>query len=93
MSWLYRKRIVGHAPIVLSQIISYFLQESETKEVNGKKRRELGLVAPSKYCGRTESKQMVKILGDQLKIIKEKYTHFSWQYEEQEMYYKIPVKK
>ena len=37
--------------------------------------------------------QTQKILRDQLKIIKEKYTHFSWQHEQQEMYYKIPIKK
>ena len=90
-------RLVGYVPIELSRFISYFLQESETNEVkvavNGKRRREFGLLVPGKYCARTESKRTVKILGDQLKIIREKYTHFSWQYEEQEMYYKIPVKK
>ena len=76
--------LVGHVPIELSLIISYFLQDSETNEVkiavSRKRRQELGLIAPSKYCARTENKQMIKILGDQLKIIKEKYTHFSWQY-------------
>ena len=61
--------------------------------VNGKRTRELGLVDPGKYCARTESKRTVKIFGGQLKIMKEKYTHLSWQYEEQELYYKIPVKK
>ena len=90
-------RLVGHVPIELSRIISYFLQESETKEVkvavNGKGRGELGLVVPGKYCARTESNWTVKVLGDQLKIIKEIYIHFSWQYEEQEMYYKVSVKK
>ena len=89
--------LLPYVPIELSQIISYFLQESETNEVkgavNGKRKLEFGLVVPGKYFARTESKQTVKILGDQLKIIKEKYTRFSWQYEEQEMYYKIPVKK
>ena len=91
------ERLVGHVQIELSRIISCFLEESETNEmkvaVNGKRRQELDLVFPGKYCARTESKRTVKIFGDQLKIIKEKYTHFSWQYEEQEMYYKIPVKK
>ena len=57
-----------------------FFQESETKEVkvavNGKRRRELGLVVPGKYCARTENKRTVKILEDRLKIIKEMYTHF-----------------
>ena len=68
----------------LSLIISYFLQESETNEVkiavSRKRRQELGLIVPRKYCTRTENKQMIKILGDQLKIIKENYTCFSWQY-------------
>ena len=66
--------LVGHVPIDLSRIISYFLQEIETNElkvaVNDKRRPELGLVVPGKYCARTESKRTVKILGDQLKIIK-----------------------
>ena len=61
--------------------------------VNGKRRRKLGFVVAGKYCARTESKRTVKISGDQLKIIKEKYFYFSWQYKEQEMYYKITVKK
>ena len=89
-------RLVGHVSIELSRIISYFFQESKRNEVkvaaNGKTRRELGLVVPGKDCARAEGKRTVKILGVQLKIIKEKYTHFSWQYEEQEMYYKIPYK-
>ena len=59
--------------------------------VNGKRRRELGLVVPGKFFVRTESKRTVKLLGDQLKIIKEKYTSFSYKYEEQSIYYKIPV--
>ena len=90
-------KLVGHASKELSRINLYFLQESGTNEVkvtvNRKRRQELGLVVPSKYYARTESKQKVKILGDQLKMIKEKYNHFSWQYQEQEMYYKIPFKK
>ena len=41
-----------------------------------------------------QEQRVVKIFGDQLKIIKEKYVHFSWQQKEQEMYYKKePVKK
>ena len=90
-------RLIEHVPIELSRIISYFLQESETNEVkvavNGKRSRELVLLVPGKYCARTESKRTVKISGYQLRIIKEKYAHFSWQYEEQEAYYKIPLKK
>ena len=64
-------RLVGYVVIELSRIISYFLQESETNEVkvavNGKRRRELGLVVPGKYCARTKSKRTVKILRDQLR--------------------------
>ena len=74
-------RLVVHVPIKLSQIISYFLLENETKKVKvaviEKTRRELGMIVPGKYCARTVSKQTAVILGDQLKIIKERYTHFS----------------
>ena len=56
--------LVGHVPIELSRIISYFLQDSETNEVkvavNGKRIQEHGLVVPDKYYPRTESKQAVK---------------------------------
>ena len=95
---LYKEdRLAGHVTIELSEIIAYFLQESETNKVkvtvSGRRRQELCLVVPSKYCAGSESKRMVKIWGDQLRIIKEKYTHFYWQYEEQEMYYKILNKK
>ena len=90
-------RLVCHNLTEVSRIVSYFLQESETNEVrvavNGKRRRKLDFVVPGKYCARTESKRTVKILRDQLKIIKEKYICFSWQYKEQEMYCKIIVKK
>ena len=60
---------------------------------NGKRRREFGFVVPGKYCVRTRSKRTVKILGNQLKILKEMHTYFSWQYEEQELYYKMYAKK
>ena len=90
-------RLVCHNLTEVSRIVSYFLQESETNEVRvavtGKRRRKLGFVVAGKYCTRTESKRTVKISRDQLKIIKEKYICFSWQYEEQEMYCKITVKK
>ena len=90
-------RLVCHNITEFSRIVSYFLQESETNEVrvavNGKRRRKLGFVVAGKYCARTESKRTVKIPGDQLKIIKEKYIYFPWQYEKQEMHYKITVKK
>ena len=56
--------LVGHVPIELSRIISYFLQDSETNKVkvavNGKRIQEHGLVVPDKYYPRTESKQAVK---------------------------------
>ena len=88
-------RLVGHVLIGLSQIISYFFQRVNQRSESSSQRErrlELGLVVPGKYCARIEKKRTVRILGDQLKIIKEKYTFFSWQYEEQGMYYKTPVK-
>ena len=57
-------RLVGHARLRISRIISYFLQQSETNElkvaVNEKRRREFGLADLDKYCTRTESKRTVK---------------------------------
>ena len=68
---LYKEdRLAGHVTIELSEIIAYFLQESETNKVkvtvNGRRRQELCLVVPRKYCAGSESKRMVKIWGDQL---------------------------
>ena len=59
-------RLVGHVPIELSRIISYFLQDSETNEVKVavNRTRRLGLVVPGKYCARTESKRTLKRFGD-----------------------------
>ena len=84
--------LVGHIPIEVSRIISYFLQANETDEakveVTGKRKREIGLIVPGKYYARTKTKRTAQILGEQLQRIKEKYTHFSWEYEEMKQFYK-----
>ena len=89
--------LVGHVPIEVSRIISYFLQTNETNtvqvEVTGKRKRELGLIVPGKYHARTENERIAKTLGKELQMIKEKYTHFDWAYEKCEKYCKIPIKK
>ena len=45
-------------------LILHFLEESETNEVkvavNGKRRRELSLAVPDKYCARTEINEWYK---------------------------------
>ena len=78
--------LVGQVPIEVSRIISYFLQANETDEVKveviGKRKHEIGLIVPGKYYARTETKRTAQILVEQLQHIKEKYTHFSWKYEE-----------
>ena len=74
--------LVGHVPVEVPRIISYFLQANGTNEVKvevtGKRKREIGLIVPGKYYARTETKRIAKILGEQLQRIKEKYTHFAW---------------
>ena len=89
--------LVGHVPVEVSRITSYFLQANGTNEVKvevtGKRKREIGLIVPGKYYARTETKRIAKILGEQQQRIKEKYTHFAWEYEGMEQYCKIPIKE
>ena len=64
--------LVGHVPIELSRIISYFLQESETNKVevavNGKRRRELDLVVPGKNIRRSTQDNQTKVYSFLLAI-------------------------
>ena len=53
--------MVGHVPIELSRLISYFIQAAETNkvkvQVTGKRKREIGLIVPGRYFARTDSKK------------------------------------
>ena len=53
--------LVGNIPIELSQLLHYFLTTGEERnnlmtEVTGKRKREIGLVAPVKYTAITDDK-------------------------------------
>ena len=77
--------LVGHVPIEISRIIYFFLGSDTSAavscKVTGKRKREVGLVVPALYVASTDStnkgKNMVKILENELKNIKERYPHFN----------------
>ena len=52
------EQLIGHIPIEISQLISYFLEAATTNTmtavVTGKRKREIGLVVPAKYVAYTE---------------------------------------
>ena len=53
------EQLIGHIPIEISQLISYFLEAASTNTmtavVTGKRKREIGLVVPAKYVAYTEN--------------------------------------
>ena len=53
------KQLIGHIPIEISQLISYFLEAATTNTmtavVTGKRKRKIGLVVPAKYVAYTEN--------------------------------------
>ena len=60
------EQLIGHIPIEISQLISYFLEAATTNTmttiVTGKMKREIGLVVPAKYVAYTENQKHAKIL-------------------------------
>lgn len=83
-------RLVGHVPIQLSRLIATFLKASQENtvsvEVCGKRKRELGLIVPGIYLCRTKSKACARILQEELTRIRDKYTHFEFEYEQSLLY-------
>ena len=69
-----------HVPIELSRVLAGFLAASETNsltvKVCGKRKREVGLVAPGCYRARTNRKKVADILSQEIKKIKERYPYF-----------------
>ena len=53
------EQLIGHIPIEISQLISYFLEAATTNTmtaiVTGKRKHEIGLVVPAKYVAYTEN--------------------------------------
>ena len=60
------EQLIGHIPIETSQLINYFLEAATantmTAVVTGKRKREIGLVAPAKYVAYTENQKHAQIL-------------------------------
>ena len=57
---MHEKDLVGHVPIELSSFLNHFLKSNEKNllkvTVAGKRKREVGLVVPGKYCAFTKKK-------------------------------------
>ena len=64
------EQLVGHVPIELSTLLSYFLNASIdhqlTSVVTGKRMREIGLVVPAKFVAYTNNINYANILRDNL---------------------------
>ena len=60
------EQLIGHIPIEISQLINYFLEAATTNTmtavVTGKRKREIGLVVPTKYVAYTENQKHAQIL-------------------------------
>ena len=76
--------LVGHLPMELSKLIKQFLNADRnnlvTATVIGKRKREVGLVIPAKYCAMTTHKEMISILNDELLKRKNRYQHFDMKF-------------
>ena len=64
------KELVGHAAVVFSGLLCYFLQASAENcinaEVIGKRKREVGLVVLAKYNAFTRNKKITMVLDEEL---------------------------
>ena len=59
--------LVGHLPIEISCLLTYFLEASPENKLNaiviGKRKREVGLVVPAKYAALTKNKTLTNVTG------------------------------
>ena len=64
--------MVGHAPVEFSSLLYRFLQASGENCINveliGKRKREVGLVVPTKY--NTRNKKIAMVLDEELARLK-----------------------
>ena len=90
-----RETLVGHAPIELSLLLFYFLQNNTENMlhvfVTGKRYREIDLVIPGCYRALTKSKQTAKILQEQLEKKKKNSTTFGLSFEFKDYLKLFPV--
>ena len=72
--------LVGHLPIEISCLLTYFLEASPEKKLNaiviGKRKREVGLVVPAKYATVTKNKTFANVLVGKLQEKKRKHPNF-----------------
>ena len=71
---------VGHVPIECSSLLDYFLKADSANKliatVEGKRKREIGLVVPGKFICCTKQLRQANILYRELMEKKTKYSHF-----------------
>ena len=77
--------LVGHLPIEISKLAKQFFNADKDNlliaTVVGKRKREVGLVIPSKYTAMTTKKEIIDVLNEELGKKKEKYKHFEMKFE------------
>ena len=75
--------LVGHLPIEISCLLTYFLEASLENKLNvtviGKRRREVGLVVPAKYAALTKNKKFANVLAGKLQEKKRKHPNFEFE--------------
>ena len=75
-----KPKLVGHVPIACSALLDYFLNADNSNKmvtaVTGKRKHEIGLVAPGKFTCLTKKFHLAEILHDELAKKKNKYSHF-----------------
>lgn len=75
-----KQKLVGHVPIECSSLLDYFLQADSSNRivaiVEGKRKREIGLVVPGKFICFTKQLRQANILFNELVEKKTKYSHF-----------------
>ena len=73
-------KLVGHVPIECSSILDYFLKADSSNKLisalEGKRKREIGLVAPGKFICCTKQLRQANVLYRELMEKKTKFSHF-----------------
>ena len=80
-----KETLVGHVPIELSSLITYFLKAERTNQLSatviGKRKREEGLVVPAKYTAVTNCKTIATTLAEILIEKMDRYTNFEMKFD------------
>ena len=75
--------LVGHLPIEISCLLTYFLEASPENKLNaiviGKRKRKVGLVVPAKYAALTKKQNICKCFSRKLLENKRKHPNFEFE--------------